>query len=107
MSCVLSSVDGESDPRNLLVVFDLLNFMLITFCQQNSTIEQDSLQPHLLDIFDKLSCYFPINFKPPKDDRFKITPEELQLKLKNCFLACDSIELLENAFPFLLEKMSS
>ena len=35
MSCVLTSIDGESDPRNLVVVFDLILFMLLNFCQRD------------------------------------------------------------------------
>ena len=58
------------------------------------------------DIFDKISCYFPINFTPPKDDKFKITPLMLKQKLKSCFLASEHPALLENIFPFLLEKMT-
>jgi hypothetical protein len=33
MTSVLGSVEGESDPRNLVVVMDLLNFILLNFCQ--------------------------------------------------------------------------
>ena len=36
VSCILSAVDGEGDPRNLLVVYDLLHFILLNFCQENS-----------------------------------------------------------------------
>lgn len=32
MSCVLSSIEGEADPRNLVTVFELINFMLLNFC---------------------------------------------------------------------------
>jgi len=35
VSCVLSSIENEADPRNLLVVFDLMQFILINFCQSN------------------------------------------------------------------------
>lgn len=72
MSCILSSVEGESDPRNLVVVFELLHFMLLNFCQGEK--EDLMVEQMIEDIFDKVSCYYPINFKPPKDDKFKITP---------------------------------
>lgn len=35
MSCILSSIDGESDPRNLMVVFEMMHFMLLNFCQKD------------------------------------------------------------------------
>ena len=42
VSCVLSAIEGEGDPRNLIVVYDLLNFILLNFCQENSNkIEND------------------------------------------------------------------
>lgn len=58
------------------------------------------------DIYDKLSCYYPINFKPPKDDKFKITPELLQTSLNNCFLATEHPIFIDNLLPFIIEKMS-
>ena len=73
ISCVLSAVDREGDPRNLMVMFDLFHFMLLNYCQRESKIiDPDQLEMFLEDIFDKLSCYFPIEFTPPKDDKFKI-----------------------------------
>ena len=66
----------------------------------------DQLELTLQDIFDKVSCYFPINFTPPKDDKFKITPLMLKSKLKACFLASEHPALMENIFPFLLDKMT-
>lgn len=70
-------------------------------------VSKEEMKPHLQDIFDKLSCYFPINFKPPKDDRFKITPAQLQEKLRSCFLASDNSEFIDEIFPFILDKMSA
>lgn len=78
VSCVLSSIDTEGDPRNLMLVFDLILFILVNFATEENAKEMD---PFLEDIFDKLSCYFPINFTPPKDDPYKITPEILKSKL--------------------------
>lgn len=36
---------------------------------------------------DEIACYFPINFKPPKNDAHKITPEMLQSLLAKSMLA--------------------
>jgi hypothetical protein len=51
--------------------------------------------------------YFPINFKPPKDDQFKITPQQLKQSLNACFLATDHRQFLENVMPFIIEKMNT
>lgn len=109
MSCVLSSVEGESDPRNLLVVFELLHFMLLNFCQAETTRDDGTnaqIDQLVEDIYDKLSCYYPINFKPPKDDKFKITPELLQTSINNCMLATEHKVFIDNLLPFIIEKMS-
>lgn len=57
------------------------------------------------DIYDKVSCYFPINFEPPKDDKHKIQPHMLKNKLADAFLATNHIYWLDNIFPFILERL--
>lgn len=59
------------------------------------------------DMFDKVSCYFPINFTPPKDDKFKITPSRLQESLNHCFLSTEHKEWVDSIVPFVLEKMDA
>jgi DNA repair/transcription protein MET18/MMS19 len=51
---VIQAVDGEKDPRNLLVSFEILRSM----CQQLS------LGPFVEETFDVFACYFPIDFTP-------------------------------------------
>ena len=69
-------------------------------------LESEDIDPFVEDIFDKVSCYFPINFTPPKDDKFKITPEALKSKLRDCFLASNHPVMLENTLPFIIDKLS-
>lgn len=55
---IITSIDGERDPRNLLFLFDLMNKYL-------------KIIPlgHLVeDMFDVLACYFPIDFKTPPNN---------------------------------------
>jgi len=59
------------------------------------------------DIFEKVSCYFPINFNPPKNDKFKVTPEQLKAKLKECFGASNHKQWLDNVFPFIIDKLTA
>ena len=63
------------------------------------------MKPFLDEIFDRISCYFPINFEPPENDKFKITPKELKEKLARCFTA--STLLADLAFPFTLDKLGA
>ena len=56
-------------------------------------------------LFDAISCYYPINFNPPKNNTYKITPEELKNGLAKCMLA--SSQLCYLFIPFLLEKLGA
>jgi hypothetical protein len=57
-SCVFSAIENEGDPRNLLLVFDLVHFILLNFYQENVEDNENFVE----DAFDKVSIYFPINF---------------------------------------------
>lgn len=102
----MSGIDEEKDPRNLLITYDILYFILRQYA---STLEDSAsieiIKPFIDEIFDKISCYFPINFVPPKNDKYQITPELLKEKLARCFLA--SPLLASSAFPFILDKMTA
>lgn len=71
ISAILSGIDEEKDPRNLLITYDLLYYLLR---QYGSNIEDVAsigvIKPFIDEIFDKISCYFPINFVPPKNDKY-------------------------------------
>lgn len=70
-----------------MISYDLIFFILKIYASNYSDIEQISMiKPFLDDIFDKISCYFPINFVPPKNDKYQITPELLKEKLNKCFI---------------------
>lgn len=86
---------GEKDPRNLLLSFEL-----------NSKISKTLVINEFTDdLFDVLFCYFPISFKPPKDDPYKITSDDLKNSLR---IAIASTNLFANdSYPNLLEKISS
>ena len=66
ISAVLSGIQEEKDPRNLIITYDLIYFIMRTFGQQKTNL----IEPFIEDVFDKISCYFPINFEPPKNDKF-------------------------------------
>lgn len=63
---VLSAIEGEKDPRNLLLCFDLTYFMLSSYMNPNSAFYKE-MTSEILDqlaesFFDEIACYFPINF---------------------------------------------
>ena len=92
-----------------MVSFDLIYFIISEyFCDNSSSLGTDNkemIEQLHESIFDSVSCYYPINFKPPKNNTFKITPEQLKSALNKCILASDQ---LSHAFiPFLLEKLGA
>lgn len=91
----IQAIDGERDPRNLLV------------CFANSHIVLREIDTSLFieDFFEVLSCYFPIDFTPPKDNQFAITKEDLVLSLRKCLTCCK--EFAPYAIPLYIEKLSS
>ncbi|KXN65752.1 ARM repeat-containing protein [Conidiobolus coronatus NRRL 28638] len=91
----ISAIDGEKDPRNLELVFQLV-YKVAKICDITKVSE---------DLFDTIFCYFPITFKSPKDDPFGVSPNELKLGLKSCIGA--SPLFAPYAIPSLAEKLSS
>lgn len=92
-----------------MITYDLIHFILRNWASKSSLEENKNnlkiIEPFLDELFDKVSCYFPINFEPPKDDKYKITPEILQEKLNKCFTATPLFQRL--SFPFVLDKLNS
>ncbi|KAI5124282.1 hypothetical protein M0805_005129 [Coniferiporia weirii] len=86
-------VDGEKDPRNLMLAFTIDRVICIEF----------DISQHVEEIFNVIFCYFPITFKPPADDPYGITPEELKLALQSCLNASPLFGQL--AIPLFLDKL--
>ncbi|CAI2171239.1 19808_t:CDS:10 [Funneliformis geosporum] len=87
----IQAMDGEKDPRNLLLAFSLVKLII-----------------HEFDISQNIEvtfCYFPITFKPPPDDPYGITADDLKIALRECLSATSHFSKL--AMPLLLEKLTS
>ncbi|KAF4319787.1 hypothetical protein BBO99_00006112 [Phytophthora kernoviae] len=96
----LSAMEGEKDPRNLLLCMQVARTLLAklepVFSRSDALLQQ---------YFDVVSCYFPIIFTPPPNDPYGITSEGLILSLRHAFAASDLLAPL--VLPFLLKKLAS
>ncbi|KAI9314683.1 Dos2-interacting transcription regulator of RNA-Pol-II-domain-containing protein, partial [Obelidium mucronatum] len=91
----LVAMDGEKDPRNILISFSIIQTIVVNF---DITVKYE-------DVFESIYCYFPITFRPPPNDPYGITSADLKLKLRSCFSASPLFGKL--AWPILIEKLSS
>jgi len=91
----IQAVDGEKDPRNLLVVFELTRVIISNF----------SIDLFAEDLFEVTSCYFPIDFTPPSDDPYGIKKDDLVTSLRKCLAATN--QFAPFCLPLLMEKLSS
>lgn len=93
---------GEKDPKNLLISFELSESINSVF-QFDIAHEDDKY--FIAELFDNCFCYFPILFKPPPNDPYKITSDDLKLLLRNALTSQDLFaqDLLHNLF----EKLTS
>lgn len=87
--------EGEKDPRNLMIVFSLLQVPMTEW----------DISVHAQDLFEAVFNYFPITFKPPPDDPYGITAQDLKNRLRDCIAA--NSDFAPHAFPSLLDKLDS
>lgn len=87
---------GEKDPKNLLISFKLNKIV---------TQEFENVEEFKEPLFDILFAYFPITFKPPKNDPYKISNSDLKLALRSA-LSSSSI-FAHDVFSNLIDKMSA
>lgn len=95
LASFVSYFDGEKDPRNLMIVFSILAVV---------TTEWD-ISSCVQEVFDASFNYFPITFRPPPDDLYKITAQDLKDRLRKCITANSA--LAPFAYPALLDKLDS
>ncbi|CAH1966890.1 unnamed protein product [Acanthoscelides obtectus] len=91
---VITSIDGERDPRNLVFLFKWLQRFL----------QHVSLGHLSEEMFEVLACYFPVDFKAPPSES-AITRDMLSEALSPCL--CSRSEFGEFAIPLALEKLDS
>lgn len=110
----VASMEGEKDPRNLLVCLKVAAGLIEHSKTQNLNdgesvkVENAPLKnSNELEklVLDGCACYFPITFRPPPNDPFGIQPEELSLGLRVVFTK--SNEFRKYTIPLILEKLGT
>ncbi|NXS58429.1 MMS19 protein, partial [Brachypteracias leptosomus] len=89
-------MDGEKDPRNLLVAFQIVRDLIA---------KNYALGPFVEELFEVTSCYFPIDFTPPPNDPHGIQREDLILSLRA--VLASTPQFAEFLLPLLIEKVDS
>ncbi|ESO87854.1 hypothetical protein LOTGIDRAFT_234861 [Lottia gigantea] len=91
----IQTMDAEKDPRNLILAFQIARKIIDNF----------SLGVFVEEMFEVVSCYFPVSFSPPPDNPHGITKQDLVLSLRSCLSATPLFS--EYCLPLLLEKLTS
>lgn len=91
----ISFFEGEKDPRNLMMIFSLLQVPMTEW----------DIRANAQTLFEAVFNYFPVTFKPPPDDPYGITAQDLKDRLRDC-IASNS-ELAAYSIPALLDKLDS
>lgn len=95
MSNFIFFFEGEKDPRNLMMIFSILYVPMIEW----------DVHANARDLFEAVFNYFPVTFKPPPDDPYGITAQDLKDRLRDCIAA--NSDFAPFAFQQLLDKLDS
>ncbi|EXJ56479.1 hypothetical protein A1O7_06823 [Cladophialophora yegresii CBS 114405] len=88
-------VAGEKDPRNLMLIFSMLRVLMVEW----------DIQGHEQTMFDSVYAYFPITFRPPPNDPYGITAQDLKDRLRECLASTGA--LAPYTFPNMLDRLDS
>ncbi|KAJ7717113.1 ARM repeat-containing protein [Mycena maculata] len=91
----INLAEGEKDPRNLLLAFAIARVILVEFDPTD----------HIEALSNIVFCYFPITFRPPPNDPYGITADDLRLALRRCVSANPALGPI--AIPIFLEKLAA
>ncbi|CAG9532510.1 unnamed protein product [Cercopithifilaria johnstoni] len=101
VSCFISSISGERDPRCLILIFRLF----CTVCKYFSSgdFPRNLFDVHASDLFDIVACYYPIEFNYNSKERTEITKELLVSGCESCLLIDE--EFAPFVFDLIIEKL--
>ncbi|CAM6086603.1 unnamed protein product [Calypogeia fissa] len=97
---VCEAIEAEKDPRCLLVAFNLVMHLAHLFPAPDGPLAGGAQ-----DLFDVVSCYFPVSFTPPPNDTRGISRDDLADALLMVFTSTPLFA--PYCIPKLLEKLSS
>ncbi|KAJ9254166.1 hypothetical protein DTO207G8_3743 [Paecilomyces variotii] len=92
---IVDLMTGEKDPRNLMLAFSILKVVMVEWDIKN----------HIETLFDSVYNYFPITFRPPPNDPYGITAQDLKDRLQDCISS--NSYFAPHSFPALLDKLDS
>ncbi|KAL6930173.1 hypothetical protein ACO0SA_001580 [Hanseniaspora valbyensis] len=98
INAFMNVANGEKDPKNLMKSFNINK-------QITTIFNKEILYSNSQKLFDLLFCYFPITFKPPKNDPYKISSDDLKKSLRNALSNCDYFAI--DCFPNLIDKLTA
>ncbi len=102
---IIVSIDGEKDPLCLMDGFKAAQMVLQTFeSLGEQSVHQSMLEAASEEMFDILSCYFPVSFTPPEHDK-SITREDIAEALEVTLLAWRGFH--SSVLDLVEEKISS
>ncbi|KAL2444285.1 DNA repair/transcription protein mms19 [Exophiala dermatitidis] len=88
-------VSGEKDPRNLMLIFSMLRVLMVEW----------DITKHVEMMFDSVYAYFPITFRPPPNDPYGITAQDLKDRLRDCLASTSTFA--PQTFPNMLDRLDS
>ena len=86
----------ERDPRNLMLVFTMIEVILNEW-------EPADIKETGDELYETLQRYFPISFRPKPNDPVTITANDLIFKLRGCFAAYSGFA--PSLFPDLIQRL--
>jgi DNA repair/transcription protein MET18/MMS19 len=92
---ITTLVGGEKDPRNLMLVFSMLRVIMVEW----------DISQHSELMFDSVYAYFPITFRPPPNDPYGITAQDLKDRLRDCLSSTGLLAI--HSIPSLLDRLDS
>ncbi|KZF23815.1 DNA repair and TFIIH regulator [Xylona heveae TC161] len=92
---VIDLVSGEKDPRNLMIIFSFMKVIMVEW----------QITQFAEPLYESVFCYFPITFRPPPNDPYKITAQDLKERLRACVAATG--DFAPFAIPALIDKLDS
>ena len=92
---VITAVDGEKDPRNLIIVFMLVPILTNALEPARNELAEE--------LFDVIAVYFPITFEAPPGDKFGVTGDQLRDALSASFCATEKFASI--ALMLLCDKL--